>query len=182
MTEEDDDTLQRDESPEEGLLGTSVAGDTPRGPQAALEEPTEASMLGRLKWADLSPGTKYRLSKKKPGGRTIRFHWKAKKKKRRETYLRSERPSKLRRDRWLLTTPEGLCKHYRRLATRKGCSWDIPDTDFLEVLRTSVTPEGFPLYSRIFYIYRKAKQVRSYTLDSIYIVDRYSGEHYYPFT
>lgn len=130
--------------------------------------------------ADLSPGSRYRLLEKmkKAGGRKIKLHWKTKKKRRRGWYWKNERRSKLARDRWLISTPEGLWFHYKRLATKKKRQWLIDKEAFAEVMHS--VPEGgsLELWKYIFFIYRIDKN-KDYTIDNIYIVDRYTKKELY---
>lgn len=126
----------------------------------------------------MSPGTRYRLlQKRKRLEKRDREHYQTRRKKRREKYHKYQREGKLRRDKWLQTTPEGLYLYYKAIAHRRGLRWAITREDFLEVMNTEYN--GTPIYSYLFSILRTDKSV-GYTLENISVVDRYTKEVYYP--
>ena len=128
-----------------------------------------AEMLGTVK---LSRETKRRLLALLPPLKTGREHPKVRRKKRRERYLRSERASKLRRDAWMTSTPEGLWFYYKN---RKGSLWCIEKQAFVDILNTVVDVDRqLQLYRLLFSIYR-VDSSKSFTVENIVFVDRYNS-------
>jgi hypothetical protein len=100
-------------------------------------------------------------------------HYATRRAKRRDKYRRVERESKLRRDKWLKTTPDGLWYFYREYAKKRGLSWDIDFDDWMKVMYREL-PDGRLIYEVLFFVERLDKSNKSYTLDSVAIVERYS--------
>lgn len=188
-----DDSLHGVLSQSEGVPGSPVAGVPPDEPQRGWEELLEASQeainqLGgelplkvRLWDLELSPGTRLRLKMKEKKAEQRRArpeHYKVRRARRRAEYWAWERESKLRRDRWMCSTPEGFWFYYKNLTKKKGFIWDIAKEDFIEILSRE-TASGLRIYERIFDLVRLDKSNKRYSLDNIAILDRYTREKLY---
>jgi hypothetical protein len=190
-----DPTLEAPETRFEEGGATPVAGGMYDGGYTPVQSDSEGidwpvpSGPGGLFFLDrreLSRGTieritsKYGLKDVLSEAKPKRVHWKRRKKLRSEKYFRCERKSKLARDKWLTSTPDGLWHYYKRLTTKKGFSWEISYEDFYSIMTREV--DSRCIYEYLFNIYRVDKTRKSYTVDSIVIKERYSNIVLYSIT
>jgi hypothetical protein len=153
--------------------GVRLSAGGPLVPIESVKAILRAEIMGKCR---LSRETKAKLAHliRKSKRRDSTNHHMKKKARRRAGYFRTERSSKLKRDEWMRTTPEGswFMKKYRTLA--KGCSWEISREDWEELI-TRVRPDGRLIYQAPYILTRRDFSL-GMTVENMLILDSETKE------